>query len=118
MFVEFGGGRRCAELLDADARAVQSDVAVPALGRGRFDGYAGPHGRREDRVTVCGLLIVEPLLGGHGHDAGGHAVGGKPLRRIDCDCDLGAGSEDDRVGLSAVEVRLPYDVTATGGVVS
>src|SRR5690606_4848794 len=87
-------GGRGAGALEADRAAALAEVAVPGERDARLDGDAGAHGRRDDRLTVVGVLLLEPLEAREGHDTRRDALGLENLAGRDSDLDLGARGEE------------------------
>ena len=92
-----GGG---AEVLDADDAPGVADHVVPAHRDPRLDADAGPDCRRQDLVLVGPALLLEPLPARHRHDAGRDAGLLEALGGLDGELHLGAGGDEDDVGVT------------------
>src|SRR4051794_38649597 len=93
-----------AVVLEADHPTGVADVLAPALADAGLDADAGLHGRREHLVAVGLRLLLEPLDRGHRHHAGVDALRPELLSGLDRELHLGAGADQDDVGLAALGV--------------
>ena len=78
---------------------------MPAKGGGGLHGQAGAHRLGQHGLLVGLVLLLEQLHAGHGDHAGVHALGLEQLAGLHAEGDLGAGSEQDDVGLGLVAVH-------------
>src|SRR5581483_10570740 len=99
-----------AEAIDPERDAAAAEEALPAERRRGLDRDTRGDAREEHRLLVARLLLGEELPARHRDDAHAHARSLERLARGERDVDLGAGREDDRVGLSLR--RVGEDVAA------
>ena len=95
---EHRAGRAGAVVADADDPAGVADDVPPARADAGFDADPGQDVRRDDRVAVGLILLVEPLPAGHRDHPGGDAVGGQLFLGRDGVLHLGSGADQDHVG--------------------
>ena len=110
-------GCRGSEVFDGDCATCIAKVAVPWQSDTGFDANASLDGRRQNLFAVVGVLLLEPVEAGHGHDASLHAFTREYFAGFECHGDLGTGSHDDDVrgALGVGEHVCATDEAVSGG---
>ncbi len=105
-------GRRSAEVVDADDRAVGAGVALPAERAEGLDRDSLAVGPRQNGLTVARVLRLEPLPAGQADDAAADAFSLQRFRCPDCQLQLRACGDQDQVGPGGIARCVAQDVAA------
>src|SRR5690349_22990114 len=102
--------RRFAEAVDADDRAVETDVLAPVVGDAGL--HRDPrHAPWQDLVAIRGILAIEHAGAGHRYDPGGDTLVTKRLACAHGERNFGAGGDDERPAHSRL-VPIREHITA------
>src|SRR5215218_6534850 len=100
LLVERLVGGRGAVVLERHGAPGVTDDAVPRHRDAGLDRHPGADGGGEDLLAVLLVLLGEPLLARHRHDAGRDAVVLEHLARLDGELHLGPRADEDHLRLT------------------
>ena len=68
-------GRGCAKVVHTDDSSIETGVFVPEIGLGSLNRHSGTYGRRQDALSVRGVLGIKDFRAGHGYHPHSAALG-------------------------------------------
>src|SRR5215469_3492237 len=111
MFCQTGERGRRSKTLHAQELSLWADVFSPSLGDTGFDRHASRNARRQDLLTISGVLLVKQLPRWHAHHASLDPVFRELLASGYAERQLAARADQDHVGLATGGIS--QDIGAT-----